>query len=184
VFCASGPISDPTMATQPFFTRAMTQPGLAVGNYWVDPTTKQRLIHFAERFEDDQGVVAGVVFAGLDLAWLSEHLKERGLSATASILIADREGNIIARLPHPELLVGKNMRQSREAIMDGDTTGWEEAVGVDVIEHDLVSALIGLKVAGTGIGIPVGKLDQIFEPFAQGDSSTIRRYGAPVWVSP
>jgi hypothetical protein len=43
---------------------------------------------------------------------------------------ADREGNIIARLPHPEALVGKNMRKSHEAIMDGDTTGTEEAKGV------------------------------------------------------
>ncbi len=53
------------------------------------------------------------------------------LAPTASILIADREGNIIARLPHPELLVGKNMRKSHEAIMDGEQPGWEEAVGVD-----------------------------------------------------
>src|SRR5262249_32605902 len=68
---------------------------------------------------------------GLDLAWLSDHLKERGLSPAASILIADREGNIIARLPHPETLVGKNMRKSHEKIMDGDEAGWEEAVGVD-----------------------------------------------------
>ena len=71
------------------------------------------------------------MFAGLDLRWLSEHLKERGLSPTSSILIADREGNIVARLPNPEALVGKNMRKSHEDIMDGDTTGWEEAVGVD-----------------------------------------------------
>ncbi|MBV8506086.1 MAG: response regulator, partial [Alphaproteobacteria bacterium] len=115
----------------PFFERAISQPGLAVGNYWVDPANGQRMIHFAERFEDDDGHVAGIVFAGLDLAWLSDHIKERGLPPTASILIADREGNIIARLPHPELLVGKNMRKSHEAIMDGDQPGWEEAVGVD-----------------------------------------------------
>jgi two-component system sensor histidine kinase/response regulator len=131
VFCASGPTSYSSVADQPFFTRAVAQPGLAVGNYWVDPVSDKRMIHFAERFEDSDGNIAGVVFAGLDLAWLSDHLKERGLSPTASILIADREGNIIARLPHPELLVGKNMRKSHEAIMDGDRTGWEEAVGVD-----------------------------------------------------
>jgi len=65
------------------------------------------------------------------LRWLSEHLKERGLTPTSSILIADREGNIIARLPNPDALVGKNMRKSHEAIMDGDVAGWEEAVGVD-----------------------------------------------------
>src|SRR5713101_1553691 len=131
IFCTSEVTFYSSVANQPFFTRAMAQPGLAVGNYWVDPVNDQRMIHFAERFEDADGDVAGVVFAGLDLAWLSNHLKERGLSPTASILIADREGNIIARLPHPELLVGKNMRKSHEGIMDGPEAGWEEAVGVD-----------------------------------------------------
>ncbi|MBV8132202.1 MAG: response regulator [Alphaproteobacteria bacterium] len=131
VFCASGATSLSSVTNQPFFTRAMAQGGLAVGNYWVDPANGQGMIHFAERFEGADGHMTGVVFAGLDLAWLSDHLKERGLPPTASILIADREGNIIARLPHPELLVGKNMRKSHERIMDGGEAGWEETAGVD-----------------------------------------------------
>ena len=133
IFCSSAPLSYTSVAEQPFFKRAMATDGLAVGNYWRDPKTGQKMIHFAQRFLDTDGKVAGIVFAGLDLDWLSEHLRERGLSPTASILIADREGNIIARLPHPEALVGKNMRKSHEAIMDGDKTGWEEAKGVDGI---------------------------------------------------
>src|SRR6266446_6528978 len=131
IFCSSSPISGASVADQPFFRRAMNQDGLAVGNYWADPASGQRMIHFAVRFGNGGGQTAGVVFAGLDLRWLSEHLKERGLSPTSSILIADREGNIVARLPNPDALVGKNMRKSHEAIMDGNTTGWEEAVGVD-----------------------------------------------------
>ena len=131
VFCTSGPTSLSLVTDQPFFTRAMAQPGLAVGNYWVDSANGRKMIHFAERFDGSDGHIAGVVFAGLDLAWLSSHLKERGLSPTASILIADREGNIIARLPNPDALVGKNMRKSHEPLMDGDEAGWEEAVGVD-----------------------------------------------------
>lgn len=133
VFCSSTKLSYSSVTQQPFFTRAMAADELVVGNYWVDPATGQKMIHFAQRFTDDNGHVGGVVFAGLDLDWLSEHLKERGLSPTASILIADREGNIIARLPHPEQLVGKNMRKSHEAIMDGSKAGWEEAKGVDGI---------------------------------------------------
>jgi signal transduction histidine kinase len=133
IFCSSAPITSWSVAAEPFFRRAMAQEGLAVGNYWANPATGQRMIHFAVRFDDGDGRTAGVVFAGLDLEWLSEHLKERGLSATSSILIADREGNIVARLPNPETLVGKNMRRSHEAIMDGSTAGWEEAVGVDGI---------------------------------------------------
>jgi signal transduction histidine kinase len=133
IFCSSMPLTYSSVADQPFFKRAMAREGLAVGNYWVDPATGQKTIHFAVRFDGADGRPAGVVFAGLDLAWLSDHLKERGLSPTASILIADRRGNIIARLPHPEQLVGKNMRKTHEAIMDGDKAGWEEAKGVDGI---------------------------------------------------
>ncbi len=133
IFCSSGPLSYGSVADQPFFKRAMAAEGLAVGNYWKDPTTGQKMIHFAEPFRDPEGRVGGIVFAGLDLDWLSEHLRERGLSPSASILIADREGNIIARLPNPQALVGKNMRKSHEAIMDGNTAGWEEATGVDGI---------------------------------------------------
>jgi signal transduction histidine kinase len=131
IFCSSAPTAYSSVADQPFFKRAMAQDGLAVGNYWADPATGQPMIHFAVKFDSGDGRTAGVVFAGLDLRWLSEHLKERGLAPSSSILIADREGNIIARLPNPETLVGKNMRKSHEAIMDGDKAGWEEAVGVD-----------------------------------------------------
>src|SRR5260370_29971540 len=91
------------------------------------------MIHFAERFPDASGKVRGVVFAGIDVRWLAEHLKERGLTPWQSILIADRVGNIVARLPKGEALVGKNMRKSHEEIMDGDKDGWEEAAGVDGI---------------------------------------------------
>jgi signal transduction histidine kinase len=131
IFCSSEPLAYSSVADQPFFKRAMAQDGLAVGNYWADQASGRRMIHFALKFDNGDGRAAGVVFAGLDLRWLSEHLKERGLSATSSILIADREGNIVARLPNPEKLVGKNMRKSHEDIMDGDKTGWEEAIGVD-----------------------------------------------------
>jgi signal transduction histidine kinase len=133
IFCSSAPLTYSSVANQSFFQRAMARDGLAVGNYWVDPATGQKMIHFAVRFDDVAGHPAGVVFAGLDLGWLANHLRDRGLSPTASILIADRRGNIIARLPHPEQLVGKNMRKSHEAIMDGDKPGWEEAKGVDGI---------------------------------------------------
>jgi signal transduction histidine kinase len=131
VFCASRPIGHRNVADHAFFQRAMPRDGVAVGNYFVDPDTGEKQINFAHRFYDGNGKVAGVVFAALDLAWLSDHLKERGLSPTASILIADREGNIIARLPNPEKLVGKNMRSGHAEIMDGDKAGWEESVGVD-----------------------------------------------------
>jgi signal transduction histidine kinase len=136
VRCSSRPTSLSSVADLAFFKRALAQTDLAVGNYWVDPASGEKQIHFGLQFSDDQGgPVDGVVFAGLNLNWLSEHLKERGLTPTQSILIADREGNIIARLPNPEQLVGKNMRKGHTEIMDGNTAGWEEAKGVDGVDR-------------------------------------------------
>ena len=130
IFCASGPTTT-SVADQSFFTRSIAHDGLAVGNYWVNPATGQNMINFAQQFDDSNGSLAGVIFAGLDLTWLSDHLKGNGLSPTSSKLIADSEGNIIARLPRPEEYVGKNMRGSHERIMDGGEAGWEEVTGVD-----------------------------------------------------
>ncbi len=129
--CSSSPTSRPVVSDLVFFRRAISQSGLVVGNYWQDPVSGAKIIHFGMRIIDADGKPAGVVSAGLDLHWLSDHLANRGLPASASILIADREGNIIARLPNPDALIGKNMRKSHEAIMDGDRAGWEEAKGVD-----------------------------------------------------
>ncbi len=134
--CTSRPTGLTSIADMSFFKRALAQPDLAVGTYWVDPINGEKQIHFALEFSAEKGGPAvGVVFAGLNLAWLSEHLKERGLTPTQSILIADREGNIIARLPSPEKLVGKNMRKGHAEIMDGNTAGWEESKGVDGVER-------------------------------------------------
>jgi hypothetical protein len=130
IFCASGP-APASVRDQSFFTRAVAHDGLVVGNYWVDPADGEKMINFAVQITDATGLPAGVIFAGLDLAWLSDHLKESGLPPTSSKLIADRDGNIIARLPAPEDFVGRNMRASHERIMDGGEAGWEEVTGVD-----------------------------------------------------
>jgi hypothetical protein len=130
IFCASGQ-TVASIADQSFFRRTIAHDGLAVGNYWVDPANGQKMINFAQQLNDSNGRLAGVIFAGLDLTWLSDHLKGNGLPPTSSKLIADHEGNIIARLPHPEEFVGKNMRASHERIMDGAEAGWEEVTGVD-----------------------------------------------------
>ncbi len=129
--CSSSSKTPAFVGDLPFFKRAMAQSGFVVGNYWVNPVSGAKVIHFATKFAATDGNTAGVVSVALDLKWLADHLANRGLAPSASILIADREGNIISRLPNPEVLIGKNMRKSHEGIMDGDRAGWEEAAGVD-----------------------------------------------------
>jgi HAMP domain-containing protein len=170
IFCSNTPLAYSSVANEPFFKRAMAQDGVAVGDYWVDKASGLQMIHFALKFRSVDSHTTGVVFAGLDLAWLSAHLKERGLSPNSSILIADREGNIIARLPNPEMLVGKNMRRSHEAIMDGDTAGWEEAVGVDGVTR--IFGYVPPALPPGDFFLSAGQSKA--EAFAAIDNSTIR----------
>ena len=53
----------------------------------------------------------------------------------------------------------------------------EVAVRVELLERDEAGAKLRFEVSDTGIGIPKGKLDTLFESFAQADASTTRRYG-------
>jgi len=80
IFCSSVPLAYSSVADQPIFKRAMAQDGLAVGNYWADPASDRRMIHFALKFGDGDSHTAGVVFAGQQRADLElvDLLAERG----------------------------------------------------------------------------------------------------------
>jgi hypothetical protein len=59
IFCSSVPLTYSSVTNQSFFKRATAHDGLAVGNYWVDPASNQKLIHFAVRFDDAELQPAG-----------------------------------------------------------------------------------------------------------------------------
>ncbi|MEQ8170039.1 MAG: response regulator [Candidatus Eremiobacterota bacterium] len=53
----------------------------------------------------------------------------------------------------------------------------EVLLNVDVEKNDGHIVLLHFTVSDTGIGIPAGKIDSIFESFTQVDGSTTRKYG-------
>ncbi|HYU11107.1 MAG TPA: hypothetical protein VEK82_00925, partial [Stellaceae bacterium] len=69
VFCSSGQAAEESVADTEFFKRAIADDKLAVGNYFVHPATKEKMIHFAQQFRGPDGKLAGIVFAGVDLKW-------------------------------------------------------------------------------------------------------------------
>ena len=81
----------------------------------------------------------------------------------------------------PDLLLGDRMRLQQVLFnLAGNAVKFTEAgsveIGVRCLSQDR-SARLEFDVRDTGIGIPPDSLQQLFEPFVQGDASMARRYG-------
>jgi len=60
-------------------------------------------------FYGDDGLMGGLIIAGLGLDWLADHIAEKGAPAGAALAIMDRNGTCLARYPDNALAVGKKI---------------------------------------------------------------------------
>jgi PAS domain S-box-containing protein len=75
-------------------------------------------------------------------------------------MLSNLVGNAIKFTPH-----GKVHIEGTERVREGEGEGGAN------------SALLEFSVSDTGVGIPVEKLDLLFQPFSQADNSTTRQFG-------
>jgi len=100
----SGPLN---LADRSYFRRARDSKDFAIGDYQSGKVTARGNVNFGYPVLNRSGEVNAVVFAALDLTWLTQLTAEVRLPEGASLSILDSQGIILARFPDPDKWFGK-----------------------------------------------------------------------------
>jgi len=81
----------------PAYRSALRSTDVTAGTYLVSPIFEQPTLNHAYAVRDAENEVIAVLFNGLDVAWLSEMAETNALPDGFALLIADRDGRVLAR---------------------------------------------------------------------------------------
>lgn len=117
----------------------------------------------------------------MDLVFEPVNLRDiiKGVMATAIALVKDRPGIELQQIVPANLpMINGDTRRIRQAILNlvSNAAKFTEK-GFIRVEVDTTDTEVIIAVADSGTGIPPDKIDMIFEPFTQADSSTTREAG-------
>ena len=110
VLASARPMVEPANQTnRPFFRRALATRAFAIGNFPDGQAAGQPTVNFGYPVFDSDGQVQAVVFAALDLDWVSsfESALPAQLPKGATWTEIDRAGRILVRYPSPEKWIGR-----------------------------------------------------------------------------
>ena len=87
-------------ADRAWFRQALKSEKLVIGDTLTGRVVHMRVFPFAKAMRDDSNRVSGVLFMGLDLAWLRRNLAKSKLMESAHLIVMDGKGRIAAHY-HP-----------------------------------------------------------------------------------
>jgi PAS domain S-box-containing protein len=135
VLASARPMAAPTnQSNQPFFHRALATRAFAIGDYPNGAATGKPAVNFACPVLDSAGRVLAVVFAALDLDWVTrfESAVPAQLPPGATWTEMDRTGRILVRYPTPEKWIGQPFPEpSLLKTVFGQRQGVVEATAAD-----------------------------------------------------
>lgn len=149
MYCADVPLGgDLDRSARPFFKNVMARRAFAVGAYRIGGLTKIPVLVTAYPILGADGQVANIIALGITIEWFNALLAGLDLPASATAMVLDSEGTILARYPEGENWVGKSVADTalfRRIKLE--ETGLAEELGVDGIEQ-----LVGFSEVGGGLG--------------------------------
>jgi signal transduction histidine kinase len=155
VFCASDPdFRGIDVADELDFREALHSGRFVAGRYESDLPGVDAAVQFAAPVRAKDGRVEAVILAGIRMEWLPGHLQASDFPPGSSILVADRDGTVIAAVPENDRMLGRPLDQPYALLLHAQNDGlWEErgqTDGARIIAYSPPSTLPkGLFIAVT-----------------------------------
>jgi serine phosphatase RsbU (regulator of sigma subunit) len=136
VICSAVPLSaEVNVADRDYFVRAMTSGHFVMGDYQIGRIIHLPSINYALPMVDDEGKPQAVMYAAQSLSWLTAALTDVPLPPDALLVVTDRRGIVLARIPQLEGGVGaplaeKDVLATLSAQRDGGVFESDDAKGM------------------------------------------------------
>jgi len=145
------------LAESSYFRRARDTKDFAIGDYQIGKVTGRGSVNFGYPVLDRTGEVTAVMYAALDLIWLTRLTAEARLPEGTSLSILDSQGTILARFPDPEKWSGKPVPDAPlfQLLQLGNHSA-QELIGVDGVKRLYAFTVVSGKPQAGQIYIVVG----------------------------
>ncbi|GAA4256427.1 PAS domain S-box protein [Azospirillum formosense] len=148
-------------ADQPQIRQALTTGLFSVGEYVATEGPRHRVLPFAlpyarggESGGQSDGAQPAVVTALLDLDWLRQYQARKPLPPNVTVLLADRAGTVLVRVPDLQGIVGRPLPERLGQFLSGAATTTALTEGLDGVPR--VTAYSPPGANGSGLAIAVG----------------------------
>ncbi|MBI2305888.1 MAG: response regulator [Rhodocyclales bacterium] len=172
------------IADRSWFRRALDSRDFAIGDYLIGRLSGRPSLTLSMPVLDDAGKVQKIVFAAVNLSWLSRLGDSLSLPAGAAIAVIDGDGVVLSRHPDPQHeWTGKKVphEQGIERLVGDGCRGFVELPGIDgVLRLNAVEPLRlldGGKCLHVRVGVPK---DEVYAPI---ESQLRRNLAAMLAVS-
>jgi signal transduction histidine kinase len=160
-FCSSISIPEGTTAAdREFFQKARDTGRFTVGQYMIGRINKKPVLPMGLPFFDRSNHIAGIVYVSLDLDWLARYFAEtRPFSQKTALVITDRDGTVLARIPDNSSYAGKSFRPEFSAELDAQKPGTADIVAVDGKVRIVGFVPASASPSGLYVGVGMAKAD-------------------------
>ena len=138
VIASANPMpSHPSARQSALFRQAVARDQFTVTEFELEPDGKHADMMCGEPVLGENGEVDGVIFAELDLGWMSDLNSRLDLAPGVTLSVLSTEGIILARIPDHGGLVGKSALEAPagRVIVQSHGSGTAHAVGLDHVRR-------------------------------------------------